>query len=285
MARETLKLRIKTMEPLLSAKEAEIARFVMTEPKKASEMTISSMSDHLGMADSTIFKFTRKLGYQGFRNFHNDLLSEGFDPEVSIHENITAENSPLEMADEVFNSSIKSLSDTKMLLKEDDIAAAVSHIVSCRRLLFHGMGGSSLIAGDAYHKFMRAPVDVVYTADYHMQLMQASAATDADSAIVISHSGLDLQTIQIAKLLKKRGAYIITITSNPASPLAKSSDIVLVTVSEETGYRSESLSSRIAQLAIIDTLYTAVMFHDEERSRESLMLVREAIALTRAKQR
>jgi DNA-binding MurR/RpiR family transcriptional regulator len=52
-------------------------------------------------------------------------------------------------------------------------------------------------------------------------------------------------------------------------------------MADETAYRSESLASRIAQLALIDSLYTIVMFSNEERSRESLSEIREAISATR----
>lgn len=50
---------------------------------------------------------------------------------------------------------------------------------------------------------------------------------------------------------------------------------------EETSYRSEALSSRIAQLAIIDAIFVIVMFHDENCSNESLKKIRHAIAITK----
>ncbi|AEB07613.1 transcriptional regulator, RpiR family [Coriobacterium glomerans PW2] len=281
MTGQTLKLKIKTMEKAFSAKEIQIASFILSDPKRASRMTINEMSEQLSMADSTIFKFTRKLGYQGFRSFRNDLLLEDFDREVSIHEHISECSGPCEIAASVFDSSIKSLTDTKAMLEEADIVAAADLIIHCERLSFYGMGGSSIVAADGFHKFMRTPIDVRYEADFHLQLMEAARLTDRDCAIAISHSGCSKQTIDIATMLEKRGCPVIAITSNPASALARASTVALVTISEETGYRSESLSSRISQLALIDTLYTMVMLHDEERSKHSLQLVREAIGTTR----
>ena len=51
---------------------------------------------------------------------------------------------------------------------------------------------------------------------------------------------------------------IISLTNIGSSPLSKIADISLFTVSNETKYRIVALSSRIAQLAIIDSLYTII---------------------------
>lgn len=58
-------------------------------------------------------------------------------------------------------------------------------------------------------------------------------------------------------------------------------DVCLATIAEETAYRSESLASRISQLALVDALYTIVMFSDENAASRSLKEVREVISTTR----
>ena len=70
-------------------------------------MTISEIASESGFADSTIFQFTRKLGYKGFRDFRNDLLTEEFDPEISIHENIKQGDDFQKIGQKIFDSSIK----------------------------------------------------------------------------------------------------------------------------------------------------------------------------------
>ena len=74
---------------------------------------------------------------------------------------------------------------------------------------------------------------------------------------------------------------IILITGYQLCELSNYSDAILSTIADETKYRSESLSSRIAQLAIIDSLYTIIMLNDEEKSKSSLHKIREAINETK----
>lgn len=281
MASKTIRVRVRALESSLSEKERQLAEFLLADPHTASKMTISQIAQALNMADSTVFKFTRKLGFEGFRDFRGELAAEGFDPEISIHEHITRKSTPTQITETVFESSIRSLADTKELLSEQDITRAAGLIERCRQLTFYGMGGSSVVAADAYHKFLRTPKRVAYDADFHLQLMRASRSNGDDCALLVSHSGRCIQTIQIAEKLREVGASTIVITSNPSSPLTALADACLVTIAEETAYRSESLASRISQLALVDALYTIVMFSDENAASRSLKEVREVISTTR----
>ena len=84
-----------------------------------------------------------------------------------------------------------------------------------------GVGGSEIVAADAYHKFLRSPISVVHSADYHIQLMEAALLTPEDCALLISHTGKSKETIELAQVAKDCGAKVIVITSHAASPLAK----------------------------------------------------------------
>ena len=81
MAQQSIQFAIRSLYRSLSTKEASIADFILSDPKKVSRMTINEIADSLGIAPSTVFQFTRKLGFKGFRDFRNELLSEEFDPE------------------------------------------------------------------------------------------------------------------------------------------------------------------------------------------------------------
>lgn len=222
--------------PALSAKEQKIADFILDDPRFASRMTINEMAANLGVADSTVFKFTKKLGYRGFRDFRTDLLAEEFDPQISIHENVTPDDDPLTVAEKIIHSSAKSLNDTLALLSADDLERALDYLLGAARISFYGCGESGVIA----------------------------------------HTGVTHEMYVAAKLAHNAGAKVILITSYPSQKISEYADITFVSTSDETSYRPESLSCRYAQLAIIDSLYTAMMFRLTETST-SLHKIREAI--------
>lgn len=280
MAHKLVLAQIKTSIPTLSSKEQIIARYILENPREASRCTIRELSAKLNMADSTIFKFCTKFGYTGFRSFRNDLLAEEFDPQISVHEKISPDDTSYSIAQKVFQSSIQSLNDTLLMIEEKELDRAVNLLIDAQSISFYGSGGSNIVAFDAYQKFLRSPIPCWHSVDQDIQLMQAAQLTEKDAAIIVSHSGLTKHSLDVASVLKQAGCKIIVLTSYRDQPLSEQADVTLISASEETGYRSESLSTRIAQLALIDVLFTAVMFNKSNVS-ESLYKMRSAINLTK----
>ncbi|MBU5364239.1 MurR/RpiR family transcriptional regulator [Enterococcus devriesei] len=273
-----INLQIKSLYEDFSPKEQAIATYILENPDKVAHSSISDLSTELGIADSTFFQFTKTLGYSGFKDFKLALLKQENDlSAVTIHENVQKDDSVLVMAEKVFDSNMKTLTDTRKLLKEADLNKAIKLISESRRLYFFGVGGSEIVATDAYHKFLRSPIPVGHSTDYHIQLMEASLLTQADCAILISHSGKSKETIHIAEAAKKAGAKIIVVTSQANSPLAKLGDVVFISISEEIEFRSEALASRIAQLSIIDSLFVILMFNNREQAQDTIAKVRSVI--------
>lgn len=275
----SIRLQIKTLYKDLSLKEQAIADYILENPSKVSHSSISDLSNELGIADSTFFQFTKKLGYNGFKDFKMAMLMQENDfSAISIHENIQKSDNELTMAQKVFDSNMTTLTDTKNLLKEEDLKLAAAMINQSKRLFFFGVGGSEIVATDAYHKFLRSPITVFHSSDYHIQLMEASLLTPDDCGIFISHTGKSRETIELAQVAKNKGAKIIVITSHAASPLAKLGDVVFISISEETEFRSEALASRIAQLSIMDSLYVILMFINRDKAQQSIAKIRRSIS-------
>jgi len=275
----SIRLQIKTLYKDLSLKEQAIADYILENPSKVSHSSISDLSNELGIADSTFFQFTKKLGYNGFKDFKMAMLMQENDfSAISIHENIQKSDNELTMAQKVFDSNMTTLTDTKNLLKEEDLKLAAAMINQSKRLFFFGVGGSEIVATDAYHKFLRSPITVFHSSDYHIQLMEASLLTPDDCGIFISHTGKSRETIELAQVAKNNGAKIIVITSHAASPLAKLGDVVFISISEETEFRSEALASRIAQLSIMDSLYVILMFINRDKAQPSIAKIRRSIS-------
>ncbi len=277
----SIKTRIKSMYREMNQTEKKIADYVLSNAKIISRNSISDVAKELQLADSTFFQFTKKLGYNGFKDFKIALLTEEFDLNISIHEKINKTDNEQAIVDKVFASSIKAIEDTASLTDINTIKKATKMLIESRKVCFIGLGGSNAVALDSYHKFLRSPVNVIYNSDAHIQRMNVSLLNEKDCAFVISHTGLSVDAIEIAKLAKENGAKIIALTSYPLSPLAQIADVILLSTSEEISYRSESLSSRLSQLSIIDALFVMVMINNDKKSSQSLQKIRNAISLTK----
>ena len=74
---------------------------------------------------------------------------------------------------------------------------------------------------------------------------------------------------------------IIVLTGDPTSELVKLSTAAFVVLSKESTFRSETLTSRLVYLTIIDIIYTSIMYADEQQNRKALLDIRKALSVTR----
>lgn len=265
----------------LSEKEKRIADYILEHPEDMIHNTINEVAEILNIADATVFRFCKRIGFKGFQELKIALASEVISPIKQIHGKVNADDDSKTINEKIFHSNITTLQDTLNILEPEKVEQALSFIMSARRVEFYGIGGSAIIAMDAFHKFVRTGVEVFFSIDYHFQLASATRLTNEDVAIVISHSGTNKDTIKIFNAAKKHGAKTIGITGYPKSPIGQETDVALYTSSEETEYRSEALSSRIGQLSLIDALYVNIMMLNKNKAKDALAKVREAIATTR----
>lgn len=273
--------KIRSYYARLSEKEKKIADYILEHPEKIIHSTINEVSEDLRVADATVFRFCKRIGFKGYQAMKIALASEIIKPTQRIYDDINELDDEKVVTEKVFQSNIRTLENTLNIIDSQAIKVAVQMLINANRVEFYGTGGSAVIAIDAYHKFIRSGIKAFAFMDSHFQLMSASQLTKNDVAVLISHSGKNKDTLAILNAAKENGAKTIGITSFPKSPLGQNVDVALYSSSEETEYRSEALASRIGQLSIMDALYVNIMVLNKENAKESLGKVRNAISKTR----
>ncbi|CAH1853012.1 MurR/RpiR family transcriptional regulator [Convivina intestini] len=264
--------------------EKKLINFITQQPHLAGELTIRSMADQTGVSTATISRFVKKIGFASYRDFSLALASRTApNPPVDLFGEIADDDNTQAIANKVFSGAKNALDTTLDQLTANKLDQAAKILLQAQHVGFFGIGGSSIVAFNAYHKFLRTPLNVVSHPDYDIQLMQAVKLTDQDAAIVISHSGRNEDTLLIAQMLKEHGVPTIAITSFFDSPLTHLADLVLLSLAEEVNFRSESMSSLIAQLTIIDTLFTLVGSQLPKETQIVVDNLRQVIEETRQK--
>ncbi|BCB03088.1 MurR/RpiR family transcriptional regulator [Bacillus sp. KH172YL63] len=273
--------RIRSHYSQCSEKEKLIADYIIANPEKIIHSTISGIAEDLGVADATVFRFCKRLGFKGYQAMKISLASDLVSPIKDIHETLDEHDSNVDIAKKVFRSNMRTLEDSLGILHEETFSQAVQSILHARRVEFYGTGGSGFVAMDAHHKFMRTGMTTTAYNDPHMQLISASQLTNEDVIVFISHSGANRDLLDVLEVAKKNQVTTIAITHFAKTPLSSRIDIPLYTISQETEYRSEALASRISQLSIVDALYVTIMMKSQERSKASLQKMRDAISIKR----
>jgi DNA-binding MurR/RpiR family transcriptional regulator len=107
--------------------------------------------------------------------------------------------------------------------------------------------------------------------------MAAAALGKRDVAIGISHSGSTKDVVDALAAARRSGAVTIAVTNFSPSPLTKAADMVLLTASPDTPLGGEVLTSRIAQLCVIDVLAVAVAVALGEKCLDFIRRTSEAV--------
>ncbi|MBE7052627.1 MAG: MurR/RpiR family transcriptional regulator [Ruminococcaceae bacterium] len=267
---DRISLQIRLMYDKMGKAERKVADWIAENPGKIISLSIVELAELCACSEATIVRFSKRLGLSGYQELKISLASES--GTSSVNTSISEYDSAYQMFEKVCNDIYISLEKTKKSLNEKSIDEASKKLCAANKIVIFGLGNSSPVALDASHKFMRAGLNAIAYTDNHMQVIAASHLNENDIAIGISHSGSSKDIVDALKVAKEHGATTITITNEGKSPILKQSDIVLSTSSDETRYNILALNSRIAQLAIVDTLYFYIVFN---RSEDALNSIKE----------
>lgn len=253
-------VRLEEYLPRASEAERGTIRWLLQSPESAVELGVHQLAGQTFTSPSTIIRLCRKLGFDGYKEFHKALLYElAVRKEASDEQTreIEREDSLEAIVEKVTYRNIVSLENTKKLFNMETFSTCVDLISNAENLILFGMGASLLIAKDACLKFVRVNKSCYCGDDWHLQLLYAKNSTNRDVAIAISYTGMTRETLECVQQVKKNGTPVIAITRFEPSKLVKLADYSLYVVTIEMFSRIGAMSSRTAQSNIIDILYSA----------------------------
>lgn len=263
----------------LNKTEKKIADYFINMRDDATGQTIDEISLMTKTSKASIVRFCKMLGYKGYRDFmlHFSASNISNKTDSMPYSDIRPGDSASVIMHNVFNSSKQSIDQTLLVIDEYEVSKAVNLMRRANRIDFFGVGACSVIAQDAQQKFMRINKLSYAFSDSHLQATVTATLNAEDVLVIISYSGETLDTLKIAMLAKSYNAKIISITKYGENSINKIADIKLYVSSPESPIRSAATGSRIAQLCLIDVLYTGVVSLDFEASKDYLDKTRDAL--------
>ena len=270
-------VRIRSVYSTLAPAERRVADFIFDNYKQVIYMSVTQLAEAVGVGDATVIRFCQNAGFRGYQELKLVLARDLVEPSEDLSEGVTADDSLSTMAKKVGYASRNALEDTMKMLDLQELDRAISALVQARRIQFYGVGPSGLTALDAKYRFLRLGLLCDAVADSHIQMMSAAVLDERDVVMGISISGSTKDVVQVVNKAKERGATTICVTAYARSPLANEADIKLITASVETPLGSGSLRSKIAQLHILDLLYTGVAMRLGSKGRTYTELTAEAV--------
>ena len=264
----------------LSKSERKVAEVILASPSTVIHSSIAALAKQANISEPTVNRFCRRLDTKGYPDFKLHLAQSLANGTPYVNRHVDENDSAEEYTDKIFESTMASLELARKSLDANDVNRSVDLLTQANKISFFGLGASAIVAHDAQNKFFRFNVPVVYFDDILMQRMSAINSRQGEVVIVISHTGRTKSLVEVANLAKENDATVIGITTK-GTPLAKECSIVLtVDVCEDTDLYMP-MSSRIAQLALIDVLATGFTLRRGSKFRDNLKKVKDSLRSSR----
>ncbi len=258
----------------LSPTNQKIGLWIIEHQHKIPTMDSEQLASEINVAQSSIIKFCQKVGKKGFTAFKIALSEElgrnKHQHKIPLHNQITADDSMLVIAQKLANDKIQAIIQTTEAINHANFESAISAIDKAKKVQILGIGGSALTAKDLSFKLLKLGINCLAESDPHVQIAIASTLTSSDVQLVISFSGKSKEIQLATKTAAEKGACIIAITNNKKSPLSQNANICLYSIADEIKNRSSSIAARSAQNTITDFIFMAMIKKREEMAQHLL---------------
>ena len=274
-------LRIQELYDLLSKSEQKVAAYVLDNSDETMRLSIASLAKQVNVSEPTVVRFCRKLDFDGYQDFKIALAQgSNYTNETLkiIHEEILESDSLKEISQKVVNSHILALQQTFSYMNYDNLEEFLRLLGRGGKVEFYGLGGSGTVAIDGENKFLRTGIDTRVCIDSHIQLMRTALLKENDLIVIFSNSGTTKHFVNVMDIAKKNGTKTVLITSFKESLLGRMADLVFEVRARETSYKQEPSSSRVAMLAIIDVIVTAIALQNQNQYIQNIYETRQALA-------
>lgn len=269
--------------PSLSQAETKVATAILDNPLLVVDSTITEVAEVCGTSSATVARFCQSLGYAGYRDFRIAVASatsreEAERDRFDVHDADIHPDDPVEeVLAKLAYQEVQAIDQTVKSIDRAMLERVVDAIISANRIDIIGFGSSSLAAQDLQQKLYRIGLTANTFTDVHLALASAALLGPHGVAIGITHSGLTIETDSTLEIARRAGATTVCMTNFPDSTIAAKSELVLATQTRESRYRFGAMSSRIAQLALVDVLFVRVAQRTFGPATESLRATYEAV--------
>lgn len=260
--------------PGLTGTESRIAEYLLANRERLQGLTSQKLADSLGVSQSSVIRFSQKLGYKSYRNLLLDL--ERSAPKGSIEE--------IQLSDSTLTTNEKIRGHTKLLL---DLTADLNPPSQFERAV--------QLIQQAQSIFCFGFLSTHSAADHMSELLQLfglnsfcldpfgtmSAMRDQGKdglLIVFSKSGETAMTRQVVQYAKERGLRILAVTNMNANPVAADADVWLKIKHSTVRTRFLHYTETLPMFFLVECLILNLYKQDFPRYSGN---VREHIAITK----
>jgi len=236
-----------------------VAEFVLHNPDVVALNTIAVISDKAEVTPSTLVRFAKSVGYQGFSDmqavFQQSMrhMPQPYDQRIHhLDEQDQLDQTVLQRFSRAASASIDKL---EQQADEAAILQASEQLASARCIYIAGQGRATPVTTYLHYMFVKMGLQAV--------LLDGIASTMADKAnlirpdevlVAVSFSPYTANTRELVDICLARQVPVVALTDSTLSPIARADDLHLEVLEEEVGgFRGLSATMCLALCLAVET--------------------------------
>ena len=265
---------IRSLLPNLAPVERRVAQAVLDDPQGVAWRSISELARTCGTSATSVVRFCRAIGLRGYPDLRLALAGAvARDDATSVttaSHDIAPDDDAATITSKIAYADARAVTDTANHLDIATLVQVTEALAKAGRIDIYGVGASGFVALDLQMKLQRIGRPAFAWPDPHMAISSASLRGAGDVAIGLSHTGTTVDTIDVLREARSHSALTVAVTNFPWSPITEVADLVLLTAARETAFRTGAMTSRIAQLTVVDCLFVTLAQQDLPGTRVAL---------------
>ncbi|ALB67772.1 MurR/RpiR family transcriptional regulator [Cronobacter dublinensis] len=265
---------IRQRYPTLAQSDRKLADFLLQFPDYARHLSSQQLAAEAGVSQSSVVKFSQKLGYKGFPALKlaisEALASQSNIHSIAVHNEILGDDPLRLVGEKLIKENLAAMHASLDINPEEKLLASVGLLRNARRIVLTGIGASGLVAKNFSWKLMKIGLNAVAEQDMHALLATVQAMEPEDLLVALSYSGERREINLAADEALRVGARILAITGFTPNALQQRATQCLYTIAEEQATRSAAISSTSAQMMLADLLFMALVQQDLEKAPERI---------------
>ena len=248
----------------LGKAEKRVATFVKNYPEEVIKLPINVLAEKVGVSVSTIIRLCRRIEINGYTDLKIDITRDLALNYKETYSEINSNDSIPLLLNKVQQLFSHTISNTFKILSISALKEAYLNIINSDSVLIIGAGGTAALAKLLNHKLLKLEINSQWSDDFSLIPLLINKIGKNNVLFVLSHSGSTNLVYDAVVMAKKKGCRIIILTNYLQSPMAKKSDIILATGIDEQPLGSEGVTTRMAQISIIEVLCLLIELKKQE---------------------
>lgn len=260
--------RVSAAMDIMTKTERQVAEYFLTHAGEFAFLTLDKLSREANTSTTSVIRFCRRLGFEGFKEFQEELRSGMKNQStLSFRMHRNSDTPSGDLRSRVLSEGIEALTATYDDLPQETLDAAIDRIASARRIMVYGMRESHAMVHYIYSRLITVRNEVYICTGSAAHMVESMLGlSEEDLCIFAIFHRYSLLSMQLLPLVKKRGIGTMVFTDPPTERLQPYADILLPCHVRNEGIKN----SFVAPVSIADYLCNGLALRQPQKTEEHI---------------